>query len=339
MTANAHLDAFTGQLTLSQLERMYHKQEGFTVLFDGVSDACKTLTIAWSHVVNHADKLLIFGPPIDFVRNYSRVFRRLSAESQVKNVFRHFAAETLGDVFSSSSLSLAYKDKMLLLKEQRLVKESEKDELLTFNETEKSQIFFDVFDKLCEHSLIRASCGFNDYNLPIIPLATFDDFVNLAEYTLPRMWRHFCSLRGARSSRSADRHKERRDLTMHKKRSVFIQILLHKRTRNPRQLKWFAALMAIGFYGWGVGRTPLGVISQFGVTCSSRTRDRCLSVLCDDIVMRQIRLFSALPAVSFVIDNYGETVPLRFMRSQRTAIRMSGTHEMAHAVTEYNDTH
>jgi len=134
------LDAFTGQLTLSQLERMYGKQEGFTVVFDGVTGACKTLTIAWSHVVSLADKLLIFGPPVDFVRRYSIVFRRLRVENQVKSVFRHFAAETLGDVVASSSLTLAYKDKLLLIKEQRIVEESEKDELLNFNETEKSQI-------------------------------------------------------------------------------------------------------------------------------------------------------------------------------------------------------
>ena len=104
---------------------------------------------------------------------------------------------SLGDVFLLSSLTLAYKDKLLLIKEQRIVEESEKDELLNFNETEKSQIMFDVFDQLCEHALLRASCGLNDYNQPIFPIATFDDFVSLAEHALPRVWRHFCSLIGA----------------------------------------------------------------------------------------------------------------------------------------------
>ena len=49
-------------------------------------------------------------------------------------------------------------------------------------------------------------------------------------------------------------------------------------------------------------------------------------------------MFSGQGAMTFVIDNCGETQHLRHQRAGQSAVRMAGTQEMAHKVRPFTDT-
>ena len=111
-----------------------------------------------------------------------------------------------------------------------------------------------------------------------------------------------------------------------------------KRMRNFRALKWCLVIQGIGYTGWGVGPTAINAIKTFGSVCSSKTQTRAVAVLCSKLVEKQTSLFLREAAITFVIDNYGETVKLLHQRGERSATRLSGTHEMAIKVNQYTKT-
>ena len=74
ITATAHYDAMSGQLNQKQMLDLYNRKEGFTVKFDDTDGTHSTLTLSWKHVIELADHLLIFGPPLDGVWTYNAYF-------------------------------------------------------------------------------------------------------------------------------------------------------------------------------------------------------------------------------------------------------------------------
>ena len=128
----------------------------------------------------------------------------------------------------------------------------------------------------------------------------FNNFVELAPTVIPNLWKHMCNLRNLKG----DYHTKDKDRMEGKKRQVLLQIFALKRMRNQRSLKWWSLVQAVAYYGWGVGRTALDATHKWGLTCSSRTRDRCLSILTNKLIQRQTRYFSAEDAIMFCMDNY-----------------------------------
>ena len=108
--------------------------------------------------------------------------------------------------------------------------------------------------------------------------------------------------------------------------------------RNPQELKWWSVIQAVEYYGWGVGRSALDAFSSLGLVCHSRTRDRVLKVLRQNLVETQMTALEEETAVTVVLDNYGETLSLKQHRSGRSAKRLSGTHEKAHQMRPFTDT-
>ena len=91
------------------------------------------------------------------------------------------ARETVGDVYASSALALAFQDTLVLAQQKEMVAPSSTaTELINFNETDKSALFFSLFDDLCQHRFLNAIVGFNDHCTSLVDLQDFDHFVALA---------------------------------------------------------------------------------------------------------------------------------------------------------------
>ena len=60
--------------------------------------------------------------------------------------------------------------------------------------------------------------------------------------------------------------------------------------------------------------------------------------LYSNLVQSQTNCFTQQSAITFVIDNYGETAKLLHQRSGRSATRLSGTHKVAIKVRLYTNT-
>ena len=166
ITANAHHDAVSGGLSLSQLSNFYDRREGFTVRF---ANSATTLTISWALVVELSAHLLIFGAPLDGSRRYTKCFQKdRRSIPYLRRIYHNLAHETLGDVYSSSALVTAFDERLIQLLEAQVEREKLSDPGLDFNESPNSARFFRVFDIMCCNKLKGAICGLNNYNKPII---------------------------------------------------------------------------------------------------------------------------------------------------------------------------
>ena len=155
------------------------------------------------------------------------------------------AKETFGDERASSSLSIEYCNRLLELKQDELKVVWVHDELLKFNETEKSEQFFRVFDNACRRYFAKVVVNMNDHNQGIIPMSMFDGYIDLAEHASPRLWKHLCNIRSV----TGNRHVKNSQLQPLKKQQVLLQIFVLKRMRNPKALMWSFMIQTIAYYG------------------------------------------------------------------------------------------
>ena len=63
--ACANLDLVSRETTLKIFKEQYSVNEGFTVHFLGATAPGRTLTLSWKCIVDLAERLLVFGPPLD----------------------------------------------------------------------------------------------------------------------------------------------------------------------------------------------------------------------------------------------------------------------------------
>ena len=171
----------------------------------------------------------------------------------MKHIYRAMARKTWGDVYMSMGLTVAYQQRMLDIREVELHEARTTEKLLSFNETDRSNLFFRVFDNMCRRQLFYYVTHLTDTNQPLIPVETFDAFVEMAEKCFPRLWSHLCNLRDTKGNLG----KKRKSNVRPKRRQVLLQFLLLKRMRNFRALKWWSLVTGIGFFGWGVGKSVL----------------------------------------------------------------------------------
>ena len=105
---------------------MFREKEGFTLQHDGTD---KILTLTWREVISFASDLLIFGPPLDGTRRYNLCFRD-RADAYSKRIYKNLAKETLGDVQSSSALTMAYQEKVIQLRDNKIHRLSTKNDVI-----------------------------------------------------------------------------------------------------------------------------------------------------------------------------------------------------------------
>ena len=239
--ARSHHDAVSGDVSLSQVQKRFFAKEGFTLKHDGTES---TLTLSWQQVIALSEDLLIFRPPLDGTRQYRRCFKG-KGESYCKRVYKNLAKETLGDVLTSSALTMAYQEKMIEFREKEIARLRLAKDVVAFNDTKHGERFFRVWDNMCRRRLTSAVTGFNDYNRPLIDLETVDDFVDTAARVFPSLWLHLCNLRGV----DGNRHKCDSVNIQRRKRQVLLQLMVLKRMRNFRALKWWSVIQGIGYTG------------------------------------------------------------------------------------------
>ena len=68
-------------------------------------------------------------------------------------------------------------------------------DLIDFNETKRSALFYSLFDDLCCHRFLHAIVGFNNHCTSLVDISDFDNFVALASRVIPNLWKHMCNLR------------------------------------------------------------------------------------------------------------------------------------------------
>ena len=183
-------------------------KEAFNNLGGGISlnftDTNINHAFPWRDFVEHAERLYCFGPPLDSSRRYTLAFGKDRTDSALlKQIFWNLGRETYGDSLSSSSLTLAFKNAMLKLKDIELNAAQVKDEMLSFQETDKGDLFFRVFNATCCRTFLESVTYMRDYNTPIMPLESYDVFVSKAETTFPRLWKYLSTLRNRKQHKKA----------------------------------------------------------------------------------------------------------------------------------------
>ena len=187
ITATAHHDAVYGCLNQKRMTDLYNRNKGFTVQFNEASGTHSRLTLDWKHVIELVDNLLVFDPPLDGCRLYHKCFYDKTNIKYVKRVFYNLAKETKGDIYTSSALTLAYTQKTLQMRENKIHDLKTQHLLVTFDETTHSCLFFCVFDNMCQRCVLFRACGFGDYNKSIIVMETYDYF-SIAEENTPLLY-------------------------------------------------------------------------------------------------------------------------------------------------------
>jgi hypothetical protein len=134
-----------GMSLLASYNIYFFAKEGFTLKHDGTDF---TLTLSWKQVIMLSEDLLIFGPPLDGTREYRRCFKG-KGETFCKRVYRNLAKETLGDVLTSSALTMAYQEKMIDFRNKEIVRIQSSKYVVSFNETAHGEQFFRVWDSMC----------------------------------------------------------------------------------------------------------------------------------------------------------------------------------------------
>ena len=181
-----------------------------------------------------------------------------------------------------------------------------------------------MLDNIPQQNMVAASCGFNNYNAPIVSLQVIDDYINCAKWVFPHLWKHLYVLTGVfRHWKKADKPN-----IQQKKRQVLMQLFLLKRMRNFWSLKWWSLVPGIGYNEWGVGCTVRNAIKSFGMVSSARMRAASIATLFSKLVERQTALFSKEETIIIVIETYGGTLQLKHQCGEHLVSWLSGTHDM-----------
>ena len=90
----------------------------------------------------------IFGPLLNGHRQNKRLFRDKTNIQLLCCIYYNTSLGTLGGVYSSTALLLAYKEKLLAVCENK-IQDMKRERLLGFDETPHSQQFFRVIDNMC----------------------------------------------------------------------------------------------------------------------------------------------------------------------------------------------
>ena len=189
LSATLHHEAVAGDMTPAQLQVHFRQKAGFTIKY---IDTGITQTFQWKHLVDLREQLKIFGPSLDGSRRYNLCFTKKTNIVYVKRVFWGLSQETWGDVYASSALYNAYLKRILELERAEMERVKQYDELLQFNETQSSKHFFKAFDNMCRRSLFETVSQLRDFNSYIIHPVCFDTYVEEAEHSFPRLWKHVC---------------------------------------------------------------------------------------------------------------------------------------------------
>ena len=97
-----------------------------------------------------AEDVYVVGPPRNGVWSYEILFYHKQRVSYLHQVFQDMAWETVGDIYASSALVLAFQDALVLAQQYEMVALAfnAATGLINFHETDKSALFFSLFDDI-----------------------------------------------------------------------------------------------------------------------------------------------------------------------------------------------
>ena len=128
--AHLHHDMKFGRMSRAEFRRRYRAKDSFGMTLDRTGE--ELLSIQWRQIVELAEDILIFGPPTKRSLQYEEVFRWKTDGAKLRSIFLTLSRETFGDSYSSQSLRLAYKDRLVEVMEDQMDKEDLIRNLLTF---------------------------------------------------------------------------------------------------------------------------------------------------------------------------------------------------------------
>ena len=108
--APAHIYANAGTVSLVQLKKLFFQNEGFTVEFDKRG---QQLTFLWKDMIDLADDILFFGPPLDSNHCYRNIFHWKIDLKYICHIYFHLARQTKGDHISSYAFLIPHQSRML----------------------------------------------------------------------------------------------------------------------------------------------------------------------------------------------------------------------------------
>ena len=120
-------------------ETAYKRQLGFNLKVDGLGIG---LPFYWSHLVDEAEQIMLFGALHQGMRNFYRLFKDEPEERLLFHIFSRLAVKYRGDALASTQLNGAYYrrlDKINFTKIGRAYKDGESAILKRMTETTLSQ--------------------------------------------------------------------------------------------------------------------------------------------------------------------------------------------------------
>ena len=181
-----HHDIKYVNLTPAQFKRAFNGNQGFGIQFLGTSIK---IAFHWKQLIQYSEDVYVYGPPFDGAKKYDLLFRGKTDTTKLKTIFYEMSKEMTGDFYASSALMTAYSNQMRTAAEEKLAQmernKDKIDDLLSFNETTKSESFFNCFGNMCKNAFKSKVVKFTDHNKPIIERECFDVYVEAAEWCFP----------------------------------------------------------------------------------------------------------------------------------------------------------
>ena len=106
LEASLHNEIFKGDHSLSNLQRMFKRGDGFRIKFTGTKDT--TLSVAWKKMLFSGSDIMFFDSPLPRNRAYNELFKNKDTICSIRQVLHSVSLETAGDYSASSALLIAY---------------------------------------------------------------------------------------------------------------------------------------------------------------------------------------------------------------------------------------
>jgi hypothetical protein len=323
LNAPLHDSIFKGDVSLSQLQTLFHQGDGFSVSFVGTRHI--KLSISWKKMLHSADDLMLFSSPLPRNQLYSRYFHGKETITSLRMAFHQAAKETAGDYSASSALMLAFQKEEKKLLKAEIIRFSgsagicNRDEIIP----DGSNSLLKDIDERCKEAFFTSASGWVSYHEPLLSDDDYNMWINRVQVHFPSLWKNLSHVRNIND-------RQTKHLLPGKKIQVLHQILTTLRQRDSRILKWWALIESMGMMSLGVGRSALDTLSYLGTHVSSSTRDRLLGALFGPLFQEHVQQTMASTShIALIIDNFQVGQRLKNQRGGHSSNFMSGTNQIA----------
>ena len=193
-------------MSQSRFTTLYENDSGgFRVTFDGVPGS--KLMLSWKSILESAREYMFFGLAHASNRPMDYLFKRKHTLQWCHHILRHFSDQYFGDTKQSSLLLAAYHKARAVVYERR-EKEAMLREAGLFDSqtllTDDGKAFINVFNNHCRHAFYNSITSFQSYSEPLILVADWENFLDIAKFVFDKPWRLLMSFRNIRHDDSPE---------------------------------------------------------------------------------------------------------------------------------------